>query len=119
MERKCLQCGDEIQGRSDKKFCSDYCRSAYNYGTKFENYSYIKKVNNILRKNYRILTELAPNGKAKVSRTKMIDLGYNFMFHTHTYTNKNGITYYYVYDKGYLPIENEFLALMDKPDYID
>ena len=29
-ERKCLECGTVLKGRSDKKFCSDYCRNTYN-----------------------------------------------------------------------------------------
>ena len=30
MEKQCLECGDKIVGRIDKKFCSDGCRNAYN-----------------------------------------------------------------------------------------
>ena len=30
MEKVCLECGDKLVGRSDKKFCSDYCRNAHN-----------------------------------------------------------------------------------------
>ena len=32
MERKCLQCGATIQGRADKKFCCDDCRTDYHNG---------------------------------------------------------------------------------------
>ena len=28
--KTCLECGEPILGRSDKKFCSDLCRNAYN-----------------------------------------------------------------------------------------
>ena len=119
MDKTCLNCGEPFSGRADKKFCSDYCRSSYNYAPHAESYSYIKRVNYILRKNWNILKELNPNGKAKVSRTKMIEKGYNFNYHTGSYTNKNGVTYYYVYDKSYIPIENEYVALLEKPDYIE
>lgn len=30
MDKKCLECGEKIVGRADKKFCNDYCRNAYN-----------------------------------------------------------------------------------------
>ena len=29
-KRNCLECKDPVKGRIDKKFCSDYCRNAYN-----------------------------------------------------------------------------------------
>ena len=29
-EKRCLECGDVIKGRADKKFCDDQCRSNYN-----------------------------------------------------------------------------------------
>ena len=31
MERKCLKCQAEFEGRSDKKYCSDKCRNSNNY----------------------------------------------------------------------------------------
>jgi hypothetical protein len=30
MNKVCLECGEKIVGREDKKFCSDGCRNAYN-----------------------------------------------------------------------------------------
>ena len=30
VEKKCLDCGDSLRGRTDKKFCSDQCRNSYN-----------------------------------------------------------------------------------------
>ena len=29
-EKVCTLCSKTLKGRSDKKFCDDYCRSAYN-----------------------------------------------------------------------------------------
>ena len=28
--RECLECGEPLKGRVDKKFCSDYCRNSHN-----------------------------------------------------------------------------------------
>jgi hypothetical protein len=119
MERTCLNCGDPVTGRADKKFCSDHCRSEYNYGSRSGEYSYVKRVNYILRKNWNLLTELNPDGKAKVKRSRMIEKGFNFNYFTGMYTNKNGTTYYYVYNKGYLPIDEEYVALVERPEYLD
>ena len=44
---------------------------------------------------------------AKTNKEKMLQLGYQFKFVTHVLTNKNGSVYYYCYDYGYLPLEND------------
>jgi len=31
LDRKCKSCGELLLGRTDQKFCSSYCRSAYHY----------------------------------------------------------------------------------------
>ena len=66
MEQKlCLECGDRIQGRSDKKFCTDYCRNSYNNKVNKESKNLIRNTNNQLRRNYKILSELNTKGKDK------------------------------------------------------
>lgn len=119
MERICLNCKEPISGRADKKFCSDHCRSEYNYGARVSDYSTIKKVNYILRKNWNILNSLSTNGKNKTKRSKMIEKGFNFNYFTGMYTTKEGAQYYYVYNKGYIAIKDEYIAIVDKPDYLD
>ena len=119
MNRKCLHCGEPVSGRSDKKFCSDYCRSSYNYDSKSETYGYVRKVNYILRKNWKLLNEFNPNGKAKIRKSKMLEKGYNFNYFTNTYTNQKGVTYYYVYNMGYISADEGYVTLLKKPDYIE
>lgn len=111
-ERKCLECGEKVIGRTDKKFCSDYCRNTYNNKVNKESKNLIRNINNRLRKNYKVLTELNKSGKTKVSLNKLYDRGFNFRFFTSIYTTKTGNTYYYVYDQGYLPLENEMYLLI-------
>ena len=60
-KRKCLECGVEIMGRADKKFCSDYCRNAYNNRNNKAQVSLIRNINNRLKKNWRILETLNPD----------------------------------------------------------
>src|SRR5210317_1676468 len=115
MENKvCLECGERIQGRSDKKFCSDYCRNAYNNKVNKESKNLIRNTNNRLRKNYNILSKLNVSGKTKVTRRKLFDKGFDFNFFTSIYTTKTGNVYYYVYDEGYLPLENEVFLLIKR-----
>lgn len=112
MERNCPECGEKIVGRIDKKFCSDYCRNAYNNNLNKDSRNLMRNVNNKLRKNYRILEELNPKDKTKATRTKLLAKGFNFEYFTNIYTTKTGNIYYFVYDQGYLPLEGEFYALV-------
>ncbi|GGX12317.1 DUF2116 family Zn-ribbon domain-containing protein [Aquimarina muelleri] len=114
MQKDCPVCGDKIIGRADKKFCSDYCRNAYNNQLNKDSKNLIRNINNLLRKNYRILEELNPNDKTKITKSKLITKGFDFQYFTSIYTTKTGNIYYFVYDQGYLPLENEFYALVKR-----
>lgn len=111
-DKKCLECDEKVIGRIDKKFCSDYCRNTYNNKVNKESKNLIRNTNNRLRKNYKILSELNITGKTKVTRRKLFDNGFDFKFITSIYHTKTGNTYYYVYDQGYLELENELFLLV-------
>lgn len=114
MERKCNQCGEKIRGRADKKFCSDYCRNSYNNKFYKNRKSLIRNTNNMLLKNYRILESLNPEDKTKTTHDKLSKLGFDFNLFTSIYTTKAGTVYYFVYDQGYLPLENDYYALVKR-----
>ncbi len=116
MQKSCLECGEKIVGRSDKKFCSDYCRNAYNNKLNKDNKNLVRNINNRLRKNYRILEELNPNNKSKTTKSTLLAKGFNFEYITSIYTTKKGTVYYFVYNQGYLPLENDYFALVKKLD---
>jgi hypothetical protein len=113
-DKKCLECEEVLKGRVDKKFCSDYCRNAYNNRVNKDSKNLIRNINNRLRKNYKILSELNITGKTKVTRTKLYNQGFDFNFFTSIYKTKTGNTYFYIYDEGYLPLENELFLLIKK-----
>ncbi|MCH5719728.1 DUF2116 family Zn-ribbon domain-containing protein [Niabella hibiscisoli] len=107
--KNCLACGKPVKGRSDKKFCDDYCRNAYNNRANGVNTEVIRNINNDLKKNRQILASLLQNDHETVitPKSRLIDLGFKFRWMTHQYTNQNGQIYFYCYDYGYLPIEND------------
>jgi len=113
-KRVCPECGDKFEGRTDKKFCSDLCRNAYNNKLNSDSTNFIRNINNILRKNRRIIEELLPEETAKVSQQKLIDKGFNFNYHTSTSTTKTGKTYMFCYEYGYLPIEGNYYLLVKR-----
>jgi predicted nucleic acid-binding Zn ribbon protein len=106
--RACLLCSKTLKGRSDKKFCDDYCRASFNNELKSAVNNQVRNINNALGKNRRILESLLPSNEqtAKVNSEKLLQKGYQFKYHTHLYSTKNGHTYYYCYEYGYLPLEN-------------
>jgi hypothetical protein len=60
------------------------------------------------------LSELNQSGKTKVTRAKLLNYNFDFNFFTSIYTTKTGNTYFYIYDQGYLPLENDFYLLIKK-----
>jgi predicted nucleic acid-binding Zn ribbon protein len=113
-KRTCLHCDKTIQGRSDKKFCDDYCRNNYNNQVKASSNNFVRNINNALKKNRRILESILPEteGTAKTTRQNLLDQGFQFKYNTHSYTNKKGNTYLFCYDYGYLPLEDDWYLLV-------
>ncbi|PKP31274.1 MAG: hypothetical protein CVT99_10285 [Bacteroidetes bacterium HGW-Bacteroidetes-16] len=112
MEHACLECGTRLLGRIDKKFCNDQCRNAYHNRENRDDDSFIRNINSILRKNRNILKELTPDGKSKVKKHQMEQHGYNFKYFTHVYKTKEKRVYYFCYEHGYLPLEDDYFALV-------
>jgi len=110
----CPECNEEFVGRTDKKFCSDQCRNTFNNRQNSDQTNLVRNINNVLRKNRRILRELNPNDKTKVHKSKLIEKGFDFKLFTSIYTTKKGTVYYFCYEHGYLPIENDYYFLVIK-----
>ncbi|RUT69665.1 hypothetical protein D0817_13655 [Flavobacterium cupreum] len=112
--KTCLECSEKLVGREDKKFCSDSCRNAYNNKINKDTNNFMRNVNNKLRKNYRILSELNAEGKSKATRDKMLNKGFDFDFFTNILQTQTGNTYYFLYDQGYCSLDNDYFMLVKK-----
>ncbi|TXB67616.1 hypothetical protein [Phaeodactylibacter luteus] len=119
MKRKCPECGEVITGRADKKFCSSDCRSAYNNRMNRDFNNFMRNINNILRKNRRIMANLNPQGKARVHRDKLLEQGFKFSYFTNEYITKSGRVYRFCYDQGYIEKEGGFLTLVVRQEYVE
>ncbi|PHR49693.1 MAG: hypothetical protein COA32_00760 [Fluviicola sp.] len=117
-ERACLECGTPLNGRKDQKFCCDYCRNTFNNRQNEDANNYMRRINNILRKNRRILDELNPKGKKTVDAMVLAEEGFNFHYFTNIYTTKKGSQYVFCYDQGYLKMDGEQYMLVHKQDYV-
>jgi hypothetical protein len=117
--KACLQCQSEIKGRADKKFCCEDCRTSYHNMLNKDASKFMTNINNILRKNRRILAALNPDGKAKVTKAQLLDEGFKFSYHTNEYITRAGKIYYFCYDQGYLEIESGIFTLVVKHEYVE
>ncbi len=115
-EKPCLECGGKIQGRIDKKFCSDPCRVAFNNRLNSDGTNYVRNINYTLRKNRRILTELNTTGKTRVHRDKLNEKGFDFNYFTNQYVTKDKATYHFCYEQGYLEMDKNWYLLVVRKD---
>jgi predicted nucleic acid-binding Zn ribbon protein len=113
-DRRCTECGQRIAGRTDKKFCNDQCRTSWHnkqYGVDNER---VRNVNNILRKNWRILAELTANGSTEIPSVTLTRLGFKFGYFTGTRKGRNGSAEHFCYDQCFIPVANGLYLLKTK-----
>ena len=114
----CLNCKKTLKGRTDKKFCDDYCRNSYNNQLKATKNNLVRNINNALGKNRRILESFF-NAEEEIAKThidKLLEKGFQFKYITHTYTNKKGNVYFFCYDLGYMPLDNDWYLLVKRKE---
>lgn len=119
MEKKCSECGNPYTGRADKKFCSDQCRAIYNNRLKSDKEKDVLRINSILRKNRSILKKYSPIGKTTVRKEILTTENFNFNFFTHIYRAKNGNTYYFCYEYGYMSVDDGKIVIVNWQGYME
>ena len=112
--KNCLECGDAFAGREDKKFCCDGCRNSFHNKINKDTNNFMRNVNNTLRKNYRILSEINTDRKTKTTRTQLLKKGFDFEFYTNQLQTQSGKTYYFVYNQGYLYLDKQLFVIVKK-----
>lgn len=120
-KKVCKECGEALVGRTDKRFCSDACRNLFHYHANNAPINYVRNVVNILKRNRRVLSELnkGQDGKVKVHREKMVERGYNFLYHTNIYRTKAGNTYVFCFEHGYLELSESWFMLVRRDEYLE
>ena len=58
----------------------------------------------------------ADDEMVKITEDKLLQKGFVFKYHTHTYTTQEGNIYYYCYDYGYLPLENKWYMVVRRKE---
>jgi predicted nucleic acid-binding Zn ribbon protein len=104
----CNFCSKPVNGRSDKRFCSDHCRTAFHNNVKKEDFrnAYMCMINGLIKKNRNILKSFLEENRTDFNSTDLLIRGFNFTFFTHEKISNSGNVYRFCYDYGYL-LSNE------------
>lgn len=79
--------------------------------------TFVRQVNTILRKNRRILEELlGEEQKRKIRRDHLQAKGLNLDYYTNKLATAKGHVYYFVYEYGYLPLDEDVYLLVKQKD---
>lgn len=76
-EGKCLECGTDIRGRRDKRFCSLRCKNAYNNRTQMAKRQLRARTISALTGNYAVLEALLKEGKTAARIEELSELGFD------------------------------------------
>ena len=114
MSKICPECGKIFSGRSDKRFCSDSCRSNHFRRTARDRMATTRLVTSTLMRNYSILGELVSDGIGSVPAKRMEYMGFDFaLFTSCRRSGLLGITYF-CFDIAYRVRGRKVEILTDK-----
>jgi predicted nucleic acid-binding Zn ribbon protein len=123
MKRKCPICGEPIEGRIDKIFCSAYCKSANQYrNNRNKEQSLFKKIDMQLKQNRQILVKYNKAGKATVRKEILLNEGFEPKYFTHYWKNSKGDVYLFCFEYGFLAREEngkQKYVLIKWQDYME
>ena len=113
---KCKICKKSIKGRSDKLFCSIRCKNYYHTNLRKVTAIAVKDIDVILHRNRSILLEIVGKNlsQKKVPRIVLEKKKFNFMYHTHSHTNSENKTYYWLYDFAWMSFSNDEVLIVKK-----
>ncbi len=119
MKRICPVCDSQFDGRVDKKFCCDQCRNTFNNKLHQDTNNFTRQINRILKNNRRILSEFYENNNRKIRKEKLQSSGFNFDYLTNIFKTKNGKIYYFCYDLAYIILDDNWISIVERKEYVD
>jgi hypothetical protein len=113
--KKCTECKIELKGRTDKKFCSVQCKNDYNNTIRKGTKKDTAIIDSYLHRNREILmTLLGDNNKIQLDKLILSRAKFRFEYHTGHYLNKEGKTYWYVYDFAWMDFSDQKVLIIRK-----
>ena len=80
LHQTCLQCGRELYGRPDKKFCGEQCKNRYHTFRHSETLKMRRRVVAALDSNYKILDSLLSRGESSADLPTLEAAGFKPAF---------------------------------------
>lgn len=117
-QKQCLYCDKTIRGRTDKKFCNDYCRNYYNYLLKAKDGAAEKEINKILSRNRRVLQQISEEGKyVSIPRERLLSMGFDQRFCTEVYFTKSNSVCFFCYEYGFVLSSGNLAFVFERSKY--
>ncbi len=112
---KCKYCNQKLKGRIDKVFCSLDCKNKFNYLQRRETKLDTKLIDGYLHRNREILHTLIGNAqKYTVDKSVLDQTGFKYDYHTSHYINKEGKTYWLLYDIAWMSFSDMKILIVKK-----
>ena len=112
MINPCHECGTELVGRIDKKFCNDQCRSSYHNRRYRIDTQAMRPLTIILKRNRTILKSMKPN--KSIHKLELLRMGFNFRYFTSAVKHENRNFCFYIYDYGYTSIDKDHIIILNQ-----
>lgn len=112
--RTCLTCNKIIRGRSDKKFCDDYCRSAYNNKHSITRHRLIRIITNLIIKNRKILEKWDSKRENPVPLYDLLSDGLTLSYATEFIIQPIGNPHIYCFEYGYQLLPDNKCRILKK-----
>ena len=102
----CPVCGNKIEGRIDKIYCTPKCKNVAQYEKRIINEQFYLFVDKQLKTNRKILKRYNQSGFTTLRKDVLMQEGFNPKFFTHYWKNQRGQVYLFCYDYGFLDLKD-------------
>ena len=107
----CLECGEPVYGRADKKFCSNVCRNSFHSHIRSEERQKRHLTMTLLAANYGILQNLLRIKKTSCPMDSLLDMGFLPNYVTRMGEKKGRHTEYRCFDIAYFQTSGKIFNL--------
>ncbi len=115
MKKNCEHCKEIFVGRSDKRFCTTKCKNDFNNAIRKETKRVTDEIDGYLHRNREILALIMGSSKKETfDKLILVRAGFKFDFFTGIYLNKEGKTYFIIYDYAWMPFSDQSILIVRK-----
>lgn len=118
--KECLNCSKPFnEGRSDKRFCNDLCRTDFNNKLNAVKNKEFNEIIQILKKNRNIMLNLIrSSNNPRYPKERLVKLGFNFYYFTERLQYGDGV-FFACFDIVYTKVNKDTYELSYRIQYHD